>query len=119
MCISCRPHVDVHKEGGGLAHVDACGQGSKIRLFCRRHKWMAPCVDETVHYLLLKCPHCPVHVGLQDELIQGRPSPKGNDEFHPCFKFSPISETSFKVRGKCSQCHLFQRKNFISIHQNF
>ena len=26
MCISCRPHVDVHKGVGGLAHVDACGQ---------------------------------------------------------------------------------------------
>src|SRR6218665_1575930 len=27
MCISCRPCVDVHKGGGGAAHVDACGQG--------------------------------------------------------------------------------------------
>jgi len=27
MCISCRPHADVHKGGGGPAHVDACGQG--------------------------------------------------------------------------------------------
>ena len=25
MCISCRPHVGVHK--GDLAYVDACGQG--------------------------------------------------------------------------------------------
>ena len=25
--ISCRPCVDVHKGGGGPAHVDACGQG--------------------------------------------------------------------------------------------
>src|SRR6218665_2349537 len=31
MCISCRPHVDVHKGRGGLAHVDACGK--KIRFF--------------------------------------------------------------------------------------
>ena len=27
MCISCRPHVDVHKGERGLAHVDACRQG--------------------------------------------------------------------------------------------
>ena len=30
---------------GCPAHVDACGQGewgSKIRLFCGRHKWMTP-----------------------------------------------------------------------------
>src|SRR6218665_67153 len=27
VCISCRPCVDVHKGGGGPAHMDACGQG--------------------------------------------------------------------------------------------
>src|SRR6218665_387211 len=26
VCISCRPHVDVHRGEGGRAHVDACGQ---------------------------------------------------------------------------------------------
>jgi len=26
MWVSCRLHVDVHKEGGVPAHVDACGQ---------------------------------------------------------------------------------------------
>ena len=29
MCISCQPHVDVHKGRGGLAHVDSCGQGEE------------------------------------------------------------------------------------------
>ena len=36
MCISCRPHVDVHKGGGGPSHVDACGQlggGQKSDVF--------------------------------------------------------------------------------------
>src|SRR6218665_2519671 len=45
VCISCRPCVDVHKGEGGLAHVDACGQGGggvKNVIFCGRHKWMAP-----------------------------------------------------------------------------
>ena len=32
MCISCRPHVDIHKVEGGLAHVDACGE-VKNRIF--------------------------------------------------------------------------------------
>ena len=41
MCILCRPCVDVHKGGGGPAHVDACGQGGQKRDFCGRHKWMA------------------------------------------------------------------------------
>ena len=27
MCISCQPHVDVHKGEGGSAYVDACRQG--------------------------------------------------------------------------------------------
>ena len=31
MRISCRPRVDVHKGGGGPAHVDACGQGEEGR----------------------------------------------------------------------------------------
>ena len=40
MCISCRPHVDIHKgEGAG-----SCGQGKgwKTWFSCGRHKWMAP-----------------------------------------------------------------------------
>jgi len=41
MCSSCRPHVDVHKKGGGPAHVDR-GGGAKIGFFCGRHKWIAP-----------------------------------------------------------------------------
>ena len=43
MCISCRPHVDVHKGGEGPAHVDACGQGVgevKNLIFCGHHKWV-------------------------------------------------------------------------------
>ena len=44
MCISCRPHVDVHK--GCLAHVDR-GKGVKIPIFLR-HKWMAPnCFEQS------------------------------------------------------------------------
>jgi len=39
MCISCRPHVDVHRGEGSLAHVDT---GVKNLIFCRHHKWMAP-----------------------------------------------------------------------------
>ena len=42
MCISCRPHVDVHK--GGLAHVDR-GREVKNPIFLGRHKWMAPIDD--------------------------------------------------------------------------
>jgi len=45
MCISCRPHVDVHKGGEGPAHVDACGQGVgevKNLIFCGHHKWVDP-----------------------------------------------------------------------------
>jgi len=43
MCISCRPHVDVHKVGEALAHVDECGHGERVKnpIFCERHKWMA------------------------------------------------------------------------------
>jgi len=52
VCISCRPRVDVHKGGGGPAHVDACGQGeSKTGFFCGRHKWMAPKKGESPHRL--------------------------------------------------------------------
>ena len=40
--------MDVYKGGrGGLAHVDACGQGGEGAInviFCGRHKWMAPYV---------------------------------------------------------------------------
>ena len=32
MCISCLPHVDVHKGRGGLAHVDR-GRGVKNHFF--------------------------------------------------------------------------------------
>src|SRR6218665_1187541 len=42
MCISCRPHVDVHEgEGAQLlwTHVDRGGR-VKNRIFCGRHKWM-------------------------------------------------------------------------------
>jgi len=39
MCISCRPHVDVHKGEGSPAHVD---RGSQKPDFCGHHKWMAP-----------------------------------------------------------------------------
>jgi len=44
MCISCRPHVDVHKgEGVWLmwALVDR-GEGGQKPDFCGRHKWMTP-----------------------------------------------------------------------------
>jgi len=45
MCISCRPHVVVHKGELGPAHVDACGQGEGVKnlIFCGCHNWMAPC----------------------------------------------------------------------------
>ena len=33
MCILCRPHVDFHKGGGGLAHVDR-GRRVKNLIFC-------------------------------------------------------------------------------------
>jgi len=33
MCISFRPHVDVHKGGGGLAHVDREKGGQKSDFF--------------------------------------------------------------------------------------
>ena len=33
MCISCRPHVGVHKGEGGPVHVDACGQGEGSEIF--------------------------------------------------------------------------------------
>jgi len=43
MCISCRPHVDVHKMSeGGLDHVDRGPEVVKNPIFCGRHKWMAP-----------------------------------------------------------------------------
>jgi len=37
VCISCRPHVDVHEgEGAQLLWT----HGVKNRIFCGRHKWM-------------------------------------------------------------------------------
>src|SRR6218665_20051 len=55
MCISCRPSVDVHMGEGGLAHVDACGQGEggQKRDFCGHHKWMAPFVFRSFVFALL------------------------------------------------------------------
>ena len=42
MCISCRPHVDVHKGGSGSwTHVERGGGVNKL-IFCGRHKWMVP-----------------------------------------------------------------------------
>jgi len=52
MCISCRPHVDVHK--GGLAHVDACGQEGGQKSDFGRHKWMAPYMILHVHIVHIK-----------------------------------------------------------------
>ena len=40
MCISCRPHVDIHK-GEGVQLMWTGGGGQKSD-FCGRHKWMAP-----------------------------------------------------------------------------
>ena len=44
MCISCRPHVDVHKgeESGSCGRMWTGRGESKIRFFRGRHKWMAP-----------------------------------------------------------------------------
>jgi len=58
MCISCQPHVDVHKWEGRVrlmwTHVYR-GMEVKILIFCGRHKWMAPYLTFYVHACMWPC----------------------------------------------------------------
>ena len=59
MCISCRPHMDVHK-GEGAWLMWTGGGGQKHDFFCGRHKWMAPKLNchslSEVRYLVIFIP---------------------------------------------------------------
>ena len=41
MCISCGPHMDVHKVGEGSGSYGQ-EEGVKNPIFCGHHKWMTP-----------------------------------------------------------------------------
>ena len=59
MCISCRPHVDVHKVKGVRlmwTHVDRGKGGQNPDFCCGRHKWMAPIDDVLIRPLEWRIP---------------------------------------------------------------